>query len=664
MAIGPGFGRDFAFYSPSIGLSFRWCKLVAESARMSSTTKTTLPGWVIVIVLALIPLISSTALPESYLLPRTLLWALVAVGGTAFWLIKHRSAEFTLPIASLPFLGLILWSVTGLTQAYSTPEWILTASRLSLYAVVTLTAVQLFRSGILHFRDISRGLSLFAGIGALLALRSWASADDVYDVFAPFGHKNFTSAALLIGLLGSLYGALRDEKPWKYIAIASIALATLTILLLRTRGVWIGAIASTVFIIAAITVFRPAAYKKHIIPMKYVGLGFGILLTGFIAILAQPKVEESVLDDSNINLRFMYWEHSLEMFSEEPITGVGLGQWKIHFPKYGLEETNLSVSSGKTAVIRPHNDYIWFLSETGLPGALLYIGFWGWVLLAGVKQLRSNSNEDERAAIMAATAMVVAFLSYAMGEFPIERVDIAVPVFIAAGYLLYSGRPIKLPSTAIGSVLLLLAVGITFFAQRRMNNEHRVKEILDANDRQAPDPILTAAAQLDESYIDMDMYGNPIRYFTGLSHLAKGNRDQSLADLESAIALHPWHVVTLVQYGNWYKLNRDFDRAQEIYERGLGISRRNITLRLNRAEIEILRGNHLDGAKRLLQIFGEENNPKYQGLMVRAFRALSNGTSEPRIENLLQSVNASELSDKDLFMAILQFRNQNVAQPI
>ncbi len=73
--------------------------------------------------------------------------------------------------------------------------------------------------------------------------------------------------------------------------------------------------------------------------------------------------------------RVLLWKSSIHMFEEYPITGVGLGNFtKLYQEKYILPEAverNLG---------HAHNNILHVLVETGIFGALAYIGMFGYFL--------------------------------------------------------------------------------------------------------------------------------------------------------------------------------------------------------------------------------------------------------------------------------------------
>lgn len=636
-----------------------------------SSSKQNFWGIALIAAVAITPFLHNADLQEQFLLPRTLYWAVLAsIGGIALFFQKDKSTGLPLPI--FIWLGFVLWQLSGLNNALSLPQWWFTFYRFGIYASVLLSSYELFRRKLVSFDDLAKGLSLLAIFGSAMALSYWSKASDVYEVYQPFGHKNFTSAALLVALLGSLRLIQAKQKPWNYIAIGAVALATFTIIVLRTRGVWIGGVLASITLLIGSRYLRPKDLKTSVIPVKFIALGFGVLLMGIVAIIAQSKLEEKVLDTNNIEFRFRYWDHSLQMFTDHPIAGVGAGQWVIHFPEYGLGSTNTRVSNGVTAITRPHNDMLWMLAEGGAVGFVLYAGFWILVLYSGGKQLLVTSDSNDRMRLISALAMVVGYLSYAMGEFPIERLSISIPTFIAASYLLSHCKPYsKLQYKAFLAIAVLAGLFASHHAYQRIQNSKLVVELLEGNDTKNAGKILSVYPQIDQDYINIDFTGNPLAYFNGLANLFppqtdRRSKEQQYRDakesFELALAIHPWHSPTYVQYGNWHKFQKQYDSALELYERGLAVSPFNIDLRLNRIEIYMAKGNYAGAAQLLLKIQGQKNNPRYQQFVIRAFRKLEANTIHPDVNEFLLKNDLKNLGDRQLYEAFLRYRDISVTE--
>lgn len=638
-----------------------------QTEHMSSQNKSRPIGIIAIILIAIVPLITNKELNEYFLVPRTVHWSVVSVIALigAILLKGPKSVKMPWPLALWTVFTLFCFA--GMGNALSSGEWWLTFSRYGLYLSATIAAIHLFRENKLNFDDVAKGLVLFGLIGSIIALSDLSRANDVYDVFKPFGHKNFTSAALLVSLLASLRIVQSKQKPWSYLGIAAIVLSTIVIILLRTRGVWIASIMASIVLLLGTRVFRPADLKTSVVPVKYIGIGFAVLVIGIIAVISQPKVEEAIFDSANVDFRLTYWDHSIQMFEEEPITGVGAGQWKFHFPKYGLENTNTRVSNGETAVVRPHNDYLWILSENGIMGLLLYVGFWGWTILIGVQRLRVTEGTDQRMRLISALSILTAFLTYALGEFPIERVDIAIPVFLAAGFILSEAKGFKIGTKLFLGLGLIFALNSAYRAFTRMSNEVHVHNINEGNDRQDILQITTAFEKVDLDVVNADLYANPLPYFQGLATMASASNRQGQFDpnrmqearayFDDALKIHPYHVATYNQYGNWFKYQDRLDEAMEMYQKGLDISPYNTELRLNHAEV-LLRQKNADGAALLLyNLKIDDGNGKYNSLVVESLRKLRTGSKHDVINDFLNQVDVRSIPDNQLVLSFNRYKN-------
>jgi len=78
-------------------------------------------------------------------------------------------------------------------------------------------------------------------------------------------------------------------------------------------------------------------------------------------------LERFSLDNISHEERPFYWAHSINLFSEFPLMGTGLGT-------FGALAPTLERESMPRAIVHAHNDYLEYLSELGIVGFLLLFG--------------------------------------------------------------------------------------------------------------------------------------------------------------------------------------------------------------------------------------------------------------------------------------------------
>lgn len=137
--------------------------------------------------------------------------------------------------------------------------------------------------------------------------------------------------------------------------------------------------------------------------------------------------------DDSINSRIRYFKHSLEMFLENPIIGLGSGNWKIESIKYDRKNIRNYV-----VPYHSHNDFLQILAELGALGLLSYIIFLLIPLIKLIKNIKSfNSNY-----FIFFLMSFIAFLLDSAINFPIAR-PVNQILFLAFYAFIISYKPVK-----------------------------------------------------------------------------------------------------------------------------------------------------------------------------------------------------------------------------
>ena len=455
-----------------------------------------------------------------------------------------------------------------------------------LFTWVHLSAV-LFRKeksdGILALATGAQAALLIAAFSILPSLVEAYKASNIYLANGPlFTHKNYAAASLLLLVPLSL-NAREEGLLGLWLQRISVGLAILCILLLRTRGVWLGAFVMTAIAVAYYA-FKGNAQRRT------VGLiSLGVISIGIVvAIFASGS--EKIFNSDTIQSRLHYWNASWEMFMDQPVTGVGGGQWKIEYPGTGLKGTNESVMSGQTSILRPHNDLLWMLSETGIAGAMLFIA----LLVLGFRQ----TIKHERGLFFALT--IVGFAVYGFGEFPLERATLLLPLATALGFAAAHTKP-SIKTRPIAGVILASIAGLftVYVGQNRVQGERAAKDCLDGYMSGNVRSMQINAQKAQNVCFEMDIYNNPMAYFEGLSHMRTPNGqipsdtkiNQAEAAFNQALQIHPNHILTLNQLAAVKRYNSSIGEAIDLYERVIEIAPRNGNAAMQLMELYRVKGD-------------------------------------------------------------------------
>jgi len=88
--------------------------------------------------------------------------------------------------------------------------------------------------------------------------------------------------------------------------------------------------------------------------------------------LASHTINGRIGDQDNISVRFASFHSAWRIFTDNPLVGVGFGQ----YTHVASELRYVSVYNGLASVPFPHNTYLAVLAETGLIGVVAFFGLW------------------------------------------------------------------------------------------------------------------------------------------------------------------------------------------------------------------------------------------------------------------------------------------------
>jgi tetratricopeptide (TPR) repeat protein/O-antigen ligase len=201
----------------------------------------------------------------------------------------------------------------------------------------------------------------------------------------PDHFANFLAILLPLAAVGAIFplAAVRREHAADLrtpCAVAAFLMAA-GILLSLSRGAWI---ASTAGVCLGLGLSfnharerAPALLNRlgaRTLPLLLAGLVIFLLLLLFVIgpsgrDEATSRIGSTILRGDSLGLKPSAWRDSLRMIADFPVFGVGLGCWPEIFPHYQRPPAM------QFFYRQPENDYIQFLAETGLAGALLAIWF-------------------------------------------------------------------------------------------------------------------------------------------------------------------------------------------------------------------------------------------------------------------------------------------------
>lgn len=334
-------------------------------------------------------------------------------------LARHKEARADF-FSAHPAAGWILvfflgWGVLSLMWAESAGTGLEALFRISLNAVFFLIVFTAVRT---------RGQA----IGILGAFVGGACLNAIYGLLNPVNVANTErfvgssskpgelAAALVAGLVLSLAlaSALKGKPAVRFLVALAVPLCTLGVLLTGSRG---GLIALIVALAGFIIV--GAKWRGRIVVLTVAVVIAGL---GFYTYAASPDIRSRVTSVGTGSGRIDLWTVGWRMIEENPLNGVGIGNFPTASPHFVLVPGDVAraqyvVYADKVA----HNTYLEIWAETGFVGLALFVGLVIFCVRCSLRAARAFAARGDPPMELLSRALFVAQLAFLAGAFFTSR---------------------------------------------------------------------------------------------------------------------------------------------------------------------------------------------------------------------------------------------------
>lgn len=417
----------------------------------------------------------------------------------------------------LLFLGFFTIGCLSIFNAINVSESLVHLSRLVNIIVALYCLYLMIRQNPSYFfnftcKAVTIILAYFAGKAILFFIGNYSSprTHGFLKLFPHnYGNMNIYAAYLAIQFPFVIYGFIYFKKVWKYIAGVVVFMTLLALLFASART----ALLSTSIIFFLFIAYLVYGVVKHKLPFKreIAILLLLPILSGFLVLnvnrldkntsnsisellvsreadffegrdavkYGTHNIEDLVPKDVKIEIkkqlgseRFTLWNLAYIRFKENPILGVGYGNYKA----VGKKEhyANFSHREGLFATPRrAHNDFIEKLAETGVFGFLLYVSLFVFPFILFVKMFRREKQYEKQFILVVILGSAIVYTLDALLNFPLERPPVQLYfILVAIFILLFSQKEtFTLEKTSKAKLHLLLfgAVFLISFASIASN---------------------------------------------------------------------------------------------------------------------------------------------------------------------------------------------------
>ena len=356
----------------------------------------------------------------------------------------------------------------------------------TLFMFFNLAILLYDHKGILNL--LSAVLTAIIGLQSLMVIIHFSQGYGVMDLNqlilglrGTAGNKNILASSLVIKLPFLLYGMYHTVNWKKWLYVASFTLCCFAIALLNARAAYVSFISIIILYLLFLLWQKKGSWFCFTAVLLPVLIGFGLSAVALRNAAAMQekdtyfgnlgeRLSSIAMDAKGSGHRLPLWHNAVNYISQHPLMGTGYGNWKLASIPY---ET--TVTKDFEVNYHVHNDFLEAATETGTPGALLFLSIF---ICAGFYLFKTIKNKTNSQASIITFFCLMGLWAYVIdacfnfpAERPVMQLYLALWLAITVNCYLQVQRSIKHETTVLGKGMkyysllsLLLLIPATWLA--------------------------------------------------------------------------------------------------------------------------------------------------------------------------------------------------------
>lgn len=623
----------------------------------------------ILIFISIVPLIQLNSIVDSTMLPRQIGFSIFILGGiffSYFLKLKLNSLSYIhillLALSLLSFVS-ILYSFNQAEAYYTSNKW------LQMFALFTLLFL-IFKNNVVTFLDVSKSILIFITISLLYQIYEFGIKSNlnlfenknIYEINSLFGHKNLFSSIIFLCFPFIIYLIINEKKTIKKIAGYTILFFMLTMLILvQTKAVLIALLFTGLL--------GTFIYLNSLKKLRY----FKVLILSSIALISVIgfyllKNKLTLLSNNDtIVERVLLWQNTWLMIKENLIGGVGAGNWQVFFPKYGLEnfiQTNYLVSDGYTTFQRPHNDFLWILSELGIGGFFLYSSIFLIIVFYGFSNIKNEHLQKDKTINIAILMTIIGYVLIALVDFPLERSEhqfilLILLAWVTNVYFKHKKSLLSISFQGVYFSLFLMVIFNFWVFGNRLNAETHARKLLSAHQKGNWKLMIKEANKASNYFYTIDNFSIPLQWYAGVALSALESYQLAKIEFEKAYQINPYQIHVLNNIASINEMEGNHDIALKFYNEALLISPYQPDALLNKSAVLFNKGQIDEAFITILNFKFDEKNDQFKNYYLAIARLkIKNDIENKKLDATKLPFSLSELkNDETLTKNFNYFKN-------
>ena len=273
------------------------------------------------------------------------------------------------------------------------------------------------------------------------------------------------------------------------------------------------------------------------------GIIFVFLVALFFAHSPAPDEGGSFLstlwERNSGSVRAQDWWIGAEMMADQPVTGIGLGHYKLNFipskADFLATERGQTFADYISRASQAHNEYVQIGAELGVLGLIMLLGSLSTLAVSLWIRLK-RSSEDNRIALLLLTVGILAFLAHSLVSFPahVASSSLELIVFCGLALSLTYGTSMTFDWVLDGWKgktvhMLLIVVGLTVsgFAAADM----RANWLMESGINQVQAGLYATGEETLQKSLSLDFAPRQTYYYLAIAQIQLGELDEAQTNL-------------------------------------------------------------------------------------------------------------------------------------
>lgn len=542
-----------------------------------------------VVSVFLIPFFGLSSTIDPVLMPGFLIWAVMSLVLSICLLIRLRTKpeelafeilnRFIFPVLFCYFL----FSLLSLVKAINITEGIHEVLKNFVFVVYVFFASIILVRHAKYINILSKIITIAAILLCIIAYYEYARNDFRFES-ATMANRNLLASAFFLMLPFCFYGLFSFSRFWKIVNLILLIFIFFCIFSTKARSVFLGLIISTlILLLVFIFLFRNInlsgktyfSFRRLIL---YFGISLVIIILIVLPLYGRTQKIKDIWSTETLKERISLWKKTFKLIEEHPYLGVGSGNWRIVLPSYGLE--GLTPRSFTTDFFqRPHNDYLWVLSENGVFGLACYLLIFATVITYIFKLLVKSGDFNDKVLIAFMLWGILGYMTDAFFWFPKERIFHSTFLGLMIGIVVsqYQNRFRQKEKRFKALGLILIAASIIILSLAVINGyirtkaEIHTKRALYARQMEKWTLVISEINKGYSSFATLDPMSTPLQWYKGEANFFLNNIAEALENYKKAYKVNPYHIHVLNDLASCYELQGHPDEAIYYYQKALEI---------------------------------------------------------------------------------------------